>query len=150
MEQVLKKIQELYSALTQAMGLVNQQRANNDKRAVELATQEKAQSEKQVELDKRENEVKKIENLRDLYDNGLKLKEENKVGTEALAEEKEKIKKYAKEQSGIINKKLNDIIAENKKITAQWDLINKEWAALKKEKAEYKDRILNELKGAVS
>jgi len=145
MKTVLAKIQELYGALCEAMAFCNKQKDFNEKRAIELNAQEKAQIEKQVELDKREVKVKEVENIVELYEKGLALKKENETKEQALLKERNDIKEYAKKQIAIINEGIANNVKENERIKKEWGLINQEWIALKKAKENMRNDLIQEI-----
>lgn len=145
MKTVLSKIQELYGALVEALGFVEAQKSLQEKRAIELNEQEKTQFEAQKDLDLRETEVKKIEDIVKLKEDALALKRENDDKEQKLIKEKseiEKANKITREELATGQTKVNGELAT---IEKEWSLITQERAKITEDRKNMKSELIKEV-----
>lgn len=145
MDQVIQKIQELYSALQNAINEARVKRDEANRQAKEQAAFAEILNVRESNLDDREVEIKKVENVIDLANKARNvMNDANGIlkKTEILAEQN-------RMERGNIVKDLRTIVNQRADIKYQSDGLIKERKVLEKEKAEYKDKIIEDIKSRI-
>jgi len=144
-EKVILKIQELYGVLQSAVGAVANERKAVATRQV---SQEKAAQEmvdRTVDLDAREVEIKKVEDVVALKESAVKLLEDAKVQTDKLRAEAEAHTAKVEDELAKIRKVQEDITAKKAALALQEKDLKARNEKLEEDKKNYKDDIIKEI-----
>lgn len=145
MEEVIKQIQQLHNTLKQKVSLYDSKQNDLTKREADLNARQRSIEEYAKTLESREVEVKKVESVQALEMRGREaLAEAERIKEEARREVERKAKEVKDIRSTIANERRQ---AEEMKSNAeaQRDSLKRQREELEKEKANYRQNILEEL-----
>lgn len=145
-QEVMQKVNEIAGVLQQAVGRYEKAIKEIDARAFKLAEGERAVEDRDLELSKRENKIKPIENVVAYHDEAIALKDEANKLYAQYQSDKQAFNLSMSAKQDQINALMRDANILKAKADKENVLLQKEWEALNKEKAEYKNNLLNELK----
>lgn len=145
MEQIIQKIQELYGSLVSRLAMVDSKEREQNERDSKLLLQSEELQIRADDLSERENKVKKFENPLALIEKANEALQNLKAVEDRLNQDKERFFNEIQEQRGQISaarNEANSLIETAKTAMAEAKAFRE---ALDKEKAEYKQRIFEEV-----
>jgi hypothetical protein len=149
MKEAIAKINEIAGVLQQSIARHEKAVKEINERAFKLAESERAVEARELDISKRENKIKAIENVVAFKDEAIALKDEANQLYAKYQDEKKAFMIWSISTRDQIIATKRDIEIAKAKADKENVMIQKEWEALNKEKAEYKNNILNELKSKI-
>ena len=150
MTEAIAKVNELVGVLQQTINRHAKAVKDIEVREASFVESEKAISERELEITKRENKIKGIENVVKFHEEAIALKNEANAMYDKVQAEKKAFALEVQTKTEALAKQAQTSNILAAKIEKENVMLQKEWAALNKEKEEYKNNLLNEIKNRIS
>jgi len=145
MEKLLNALQDVLKLVNQAIAEVTKLIADYNTITAKLAEDKEALTAHSQELDKREAEIKKIENVQGLKQEAERQLKEARDEFAKLGRERDAFNDYVSNKNRELSLAIKKNEEETKQLQAEWEILKKEQAIFEKEKEEYKANIAKKL-----
>lgn len=149
MKEVLAKAQELFGVLESRISFNDRVKKDNEAISSYLNARERELKSLELSLSERERAIRPIENIAKAHEEAVLLKSEAGNLLDALNKDKSNFEKSKQAYQDQVNAEKADMAILRAKIDKENILLGKEWEVLNKEKQEYKNNILNEIKNRI-
>lgn len=146
MNEIMGKLQGLLSLIEQKIEVNKSIIEDNLAREKKLNSQDEELVKRARELNARELAIKPIENVVALKDQANSIKAEADALLHSVRKDRDEFNKSSSKDREVLAEEKRLAGIDRAKLLSEKAMIDKEWAVLKKEKAEYKDNLMAEIK----
>jgi hypothetical protein len=140
-------MQEVIAKIAELQDLLKQKLANADKLIADNETYRNSLKEREAKVAERENKVIPAEKVAEARESVLRDTKILEEGNRKLGQDRQDFENKKTKELADLDKCRQEVKADQQNIDLQKKEIAQDFAALNKEKAEYKERILKELEG---